>query len=105
MTDAIVDCSDRHVVIGAGFVGLGMMAALQRAGIPFEAFEADDEIGGNWYHGVYETVHIISSRKTTQYGDWLLIACVHSRVAESTSLRWARSGISQAVVSCGARLA
>jgi len=70
MSAAIVDCSDRHVVIGAGFVGLGMMAALQRAGIPFEAFEADDELGGNWYHGVYETVHIISSRKTTEYGDW-----------------------------------
>ena len=66
----IVDRSDTHVVVGAGFVGLGMMAALRRAGIPVEGFESDDDLGGNWYHGVYETVHIISSRKTTQYGDW-----------------------------------
>jgi cation diffusion facilitator CzcD-associated flavoprotein CzcO len=29
----------------------------------------DNDVGGNWYHGVYETVHIISSRKTTEYKD------------------------------------
>lgn len=57
-------------VIGAGFVGLGMMGALSRYGIAFDAFEADDDLGGNWYHGVYDTAHIISSRKTTQYGDF-----------------------------------
>ena len=59
----------KMAVIGAGFVGLGMMAALKRHQIPFDAFEADDDLGGNWYHGVYETVHIISSRKTTEYAD------------------------------------
>jgi cation diffusion facilitator CzcD-associated flavoprotein CzcO len=32
--------------------------------------EADDDLGGNWYHGVYETAHIISSRKTTEYADF-----------------------------------
>jgi cation diffusion facilitator CzcD-associated flavoprotein CzcO len=66
----IVDRSDEHAVVGAGFVGLGMMAGLQRHGIRFTAYEGDDDLGGNWYHGVYETVHIISSRKTTEYGDW-----------------------------------
>jgi cation diffusion facilitator CzcD-associated flavoprotein CzcO len=66
----IVDRSHEHAVIGAGFVGLGMMAGLQRHGIPFAAYERDDDLGGNWYHGVYETVHIISSRRTTEYGDW-----------------------------------
>lgn len=60
---------DKVAVIGAGFVGLGVMAALRRRGIPFDAFEADDDVGGNWYHGVYETAHIISSRKTTEYAD------------------------------------
>jgi hypothetical protein len=29
----------------------------------------DNDVGGNWYHGVYETVHIISSRRTTEYKD------------------------------------
>jgi hypothetical protein len=61
---------DRFAVIGAGFCGLGVMGAFTRHGIPFDAFEADDQIGGNWYHGVYETVHIISSRKTTEYSDY-----------------------------------
>ncbi|HNP86183.1 MAG TPA: NAD(P)-binding domain-containing protein [Kouleothrix sp.] len=61
---------DTFAVIGAGFCGLGVMAALRRHGIAFEAFERDDRLGGNWYHGVYETVHIISSRKTTEYSDY-----------------------------------
>jgi hypothetical protein len=62
--------NEKFAVIGAGFCGLGVMGAFQRHDIPFEAFEADDQIGGNWYHGVYETVHIISSRKTTEYSDF-----------------------------------
>jgi len=32
--------------------------------------EADDQLGGNWYRGVYDTVHIISSRKRTEYADY-----------------------------------
>ncbi len=66
----IDDRSDRHAIIGAGFCGLGVAAAFTRAGIAYDQIEADDELGGNWYHGVYETVHIISSRKTTAYGDF-----------------------------------
>ncbi|MBX3214812.1 MAG: NAD(P)-binding domain-containing protein [Labilithrix sp.] len=57
-------------LIGAGFSGLGVAAAFRRHGIDYEQFEAADAIGGNWHHGVYETVHIISSRKTTEYGDF-----------------------------------
>lgn len=64
------DRLNKHLVIGAGFSGLAVAAALKRNGIPYEQVEADDEVGGNWYHGVYETVHIISSRKTTQYSDY-----------------------------------
>ncbi|XXX80198.1 NAD(P)-binding domain-containing protein [Sorangium sp. So ce134] len=60
----------KHAIIGAGFSGLGVARAFKRGGIPFDAFEADDDVGGNWYHGVYETVHIISSRRTTEYSDF-----------------------------------
>jgi len=60
----------RVCVVGAGFAGLGVCGALKRWNIPFACFEAADQIGGNWYHGVYETVHIISSRKTTEYKDY-----------------------------------
>lgn len=64
------DYAHKHAVVGAGFCGLGMAAAMKRHGIAFDVFEADDEVGGNWYHGVYENVHIISSRRTTEYKDF-----------------------------------
>lgn len=57
-------------VIGAGPVGLAVARALLQNSIPYEQLEADDDLGGNWYHGVYETAHIISSRKTTEYADY-----------------------------------
>ncbi|MDB9304249.1 NAD(P)-binding domain-containing protein [Nodularia spumigena CS-591/12] len=63
----MVDKSDKHLIIGAGFVGLGMAQALKAADIPYDQVDASDNIGGNWYHGVYETAHIISSRKITQF--------------------------------------
>jgi len=66
----VVDHGARHAIVGAGFSGLGVAAAFSRAGIPFDVFEVDDDVGGNWYHGVYENVHIISSRRTTEYTDW-----------------------------------
>lgn len=61
------DRTEKHLIIGAGFVGLGIAEALQTAGIPYDQVDASDNIGGNWYHGVYTTVHIISSRKITQF--------------------------------------
>jgi len=62
--------SEKMLVIGAGPVGLAMARSLKKRGIPYEQLEADDNLGGNWYHGVYESAHIISSRKTTQYSDY-----------------------------------
>jgi cation diffusion facilitator CzcD-associated flavoprotein CzcO len=59
-----------HLIIGAGFSGLGVASAMRRHGLPCEIVEAADDLGGNWYHGVYDSVHIISSRKTTGYPDF-----------------------------------
>ena len=61
------ETDQKQLIIGAGFVGLGMAQALKEAGIPYDQVDASDQIGGNWYHGVYETAHIISSRKVTQF--------------------------------------
>jgi cation diffusion facilitator CzcD-associated flavoprotein CzcO len=61
----MTDRSTQMALIGAGPVGLGMAKALLEHKILYEELEADDDLGGNWFHGVYETVHIISSRKTT----------------------------------------
>jgi cation diffusion facilitator CzcD-associated flavoprotein CzcO len=63
------DRSTHMAVIGAGPVGLAVARALLHHSIPYEQLEADDDLGGNWYHGVYETAHIISSRKTTEYAE------------------------------------
>jgi cation diffusion facilitator CzcD-associated flavoprotein CzcO len=61
---------DRLLVIGAGPTGLAMAKALKEAGIAYTQVEATDHVGGNWAHGVYETAHIISSRRTTEYEDF-----------------------------------
>lgn len=66
-TQDLIDRTDKLLILGAGFVGLGMAQALQAAEIPYDQVDASDDIGGNWYHGVYETAHIISSRKITQF--------------------------------------
>ncbi|MGA8142386.1 MAG: NAD(P)-binding domain-containing protein [Candidatus Acidiferrales bacterium] len=65
-----VDRSDRIAVIGAGPVGLAIAKALGEHGIVYDEFDADDDLGGNWLHGVYATAHIISSKKTTEYADY-----------------------------------
>lgn len=59
-----------HLVIGAGPLGLAVAKALREAGIPYAQAEATDHVGGNWAHGVYETAHIISSKRTTEFPDW-----------------------------------
>lgn len=51
-------------------VGLCVAKALKVHNISYEQLEADSDVGGNWFHGVYSTAHIISSRKTTEYPDY-----------------------------------
>lgn len=62
-----VPYSQKFCVIGSGFCGLGVTSALKRHKIPFDVLEATNNIGGNWCHGVYQNVNIISSRVTTEY--------------------------------------
>lgn len=59
--------SEKYLIIGAGFIGLGIAEALKTAGISYDQVDASDDVGGNWHHGVYETAHIISSKKITQF--------------------------------------
>ena len=62
--------SSKLIVIGAGPVGLGMAAALKEAGIAYDQVDAGDGLGGNWHHGVYSTVHIVSSKRSTAFADY-----------------------------------
>ena len=57
-------------IIGAGPVGISAARALARKGIDYDQLEGTDKIGGNWRHGVYNSAHIISSKKTTEFPDF-----------------------------------
>jgi quercetin dioxygenase-like cupin family protein len=63
----VEDRLDRHCVIGAGMAGLAAAKVFQERGIRYDQLEANDELGGNWYDGVYDSTHIISSRDTTAF--------------------------------------
>ncbi|KAF0976021.1 hypothetical protein FDP41_004697 [Naegleria fowleri] len=107
------------LIVGCGFSGLSTSAALTRYGIPFDVVEANNQIGGNWFSGVYETVHIISSRKTTemkdypmpswypdfpsakQMLDYFLDYCKHYRINERLSLNTELTRISEQQNSTG----
>jgi cation diffusion facilitator CzcD-associated flavoprotein CzcO len=62
--------SRRHLIVGAGYAGNGVAKAFKDAGIPYDHLERNDYVGGNWADGVYDSTHIISSRDSTQYGDY-----------------------------------
>jgi cation diffusion facilitator CzcD-associated flavoprotein CzcO len=59
-----------HLVIGAGYAGLGVARALRAAGIDVDVVERNEEVGGNWLNGVYDSTHIISSRDSTGYAEF-----------------------------------
>jgi hypothetical protein len=60
----------RLLVVGAGPVGLAMADALRRAAIPYDQVDAGSGIGGNWRHGIYSTVHTVSSKRSTAFADY-----------------------------------
>lgn len=60
----------KYLVVGAGPSGLSMARALKASRIKYEQVEADDDVGGNWYHGAYKTANILSSRDVTEYPEW-----------------------------------
>lgn len=67
--------SGRYAIIGGGAAGLGLAKTLKARGIAFEIFEAEDDFGGNWYFGkpcarVYESTHLISSKRNTEFSDF-----------------------------------
>ena len=47
-----------------------MAAALRRPGPRLDKVDAAEGVGGNWRHGVYQGVHIVSSKRSTAYADY-----------------------------------
>lgn len=61
---------DKLLVIGAGPVGLAMARALKQRGIAYDHVDAGPGLGGNWRHGLYDNVHIVSSKRSTAFADF-----------------------------------
>ena len=75
MVRAHTPSSRRYAIIGGGAAGLGLAKTLAERGIEFVLFEAEDDFGGNWYFGkpcgrVYESTHLISSKRNTEFSDF-----------------------------------
>lgn len=73
--EAPVDRTSMYCIIGAGSSGITAAKNLGQQGIPYEVFEREDDIGGNWYYGhphssVYRSTHLISSKPLTEYPDF-----------------------------------
>lgn len=65
---------DQIALIGAGPSGLAGARALQRLGIPFQGFEAHDELGGLWQPEhprarVWASLRMVSSKQRTAFAD------------------------------------
>ncbi|MCZ6806616.1 MAG: NAD(P)/FAD-dependent oxidoreductase [Deltaproteobacteria bacterium] len=64
---SILDRSDSYCVIGAGPAGMLAARSLKHAGIPYEQFDKNDDVGGIWdikndWSPMYESAHFISSK-------------------------------------------
>jgi len=64
-----------YAVIGAGPMGLATARVLQKHGIPFTGFELHSDVGGLWdianpHSTVYESAHLISSKRMTEFAEF-----------------------------------
>ena len=64
-----------YAVIGAGPMGLAMARTLQKHGLPFTGFELHADVGGLWdianpQSTVYESAHLISSKRMTEFTEF-----------------------------------
>lgn len=64
-----------YCVIGAGPAGLAALKNFLHRGIPAVGFEREDDVGGTWYYGkssssVYQSTHLISSKRMTEFPDF-----------------------------------
>lgn len=64
-----------YCIVGAGASGLTVAKNFRQAGLRFDCFERQDDVGGNWRFGspgssVYRSAHLISSKRLTEYTDF-----------------------------------
>jgi hypothetical protein len=54
-------------VVGAGYTGIAVAAALLEAGLEVDVLDGREQVGGLWYDGVYDSVRLITTRKVTAF--------------------------------------
>jgi hypothetical protein len=64
-----------YCIVGAGASGLTVAKNFRQAGLKFDCFERQGDVGGNWWYGspvssVYRSAHLISSKRLTEYTDF-----------------------------------
>ena len=70
-----IPTEEQYALIGAGPSGLAAARNLQKEGLPFQGFEAYADVGGLWNIAnprstVYESAHLISSKRTTEFAEF-----------------------------------
>lgn len=66
---------EKYCIIGAGPAGLSGAKNLKDHGIPFDGYDAGKDVGGLWnienpLSTMYESAHLISSKKMTEFKDF-----------------------------------
>ena len=54
-------------VVGAGYTGIAVAAAMIEAGLDVDVLDARPEVGGLWFDGVYDSVRLITTRNVTAF--------------------------------------
>lgn len=85
-----------YCIVGAGASGLTVAKNFRQAGLRFECFERQDDVGGNWYFGspassVYRSAHLISSKRLTEYTDFPMPADYPHYPSQEQVLAYLRS--------------
>lgn len=70
-----MDTKEKYCIIGAGPAGLSGAKNLKDFHIPFDGYEASSDVGGLWnidneFSTMYESAHLISSKKMTEFKDF-----------------------------------
>lgn len=70
-----MDTTDKYCIIGSGPAGLAGAKNLLENNIPFDGYDAGKDVGGLWninnpLSTMYESAHLISSKKMTEFIDF-----------------------------------
>jgi hypothetical protein len=95
-TAAAIPTEQRIALIGAGPSGLAGARSLQKLGIAFHGFEAHTDVGGLWNMGnprstVYESAHLISSKRMTEFTEFPMADSVADYPSHRELLRYFRA--------------